>query len=200
MQKEDLLTRLFKYVVVEDRGYKTPCWVWHGGLSDRGYGKCWTGEKRERFHIVMFTFFKGPVPEGLELDHLCRVRPCGNPDHVEPVTHQENIRRGETGIVNRSKTHCHKGHEFTPENTRKIKGGRSCRQCSRDWYNANLKSTNPDLKYWGRKLTKEQVAQIPELRKRGLSLKQIGDGFGVSKSTIHNVEKGKNYQEVLNEA
>ncbi len=72
--------------------------------------------------------FKGPIPEGLELDHLCRVRHCVNPDHLEAVTHRENIRRGLGG----PRSHCINGHEFTPENTSLKRGWQACRACSRE--------------------------------------------------------------------
>lgn len=80
--------------VVEDRGYKTPCWVWQRGLTDGGYGKLQDGERTRQAHVVYYERKFGPVPEDLQLDHLCRVRPCVNSDHVEPVTPAENSRRG----------------------------------------------------------------------------------------------------------
>jgi hypothetical protein len=79
--------------VLEDRGYETPCHIWTGKLDEKGYAKSGTGyayrRNWERIH--------GPVPSGLELDHLCRQRDCVNPDHLEPVTHAENMRRGSFG-------------------------------------------------------------------------------------------------------
>jgi hypothetical protein len=84
------------YTVV-DRGYETPCWVWNGALSSRGYGATRDNEKGSRkvpAHRYFWERENGPVPEGLQLDHLCRVRACVNPDHMEPVTAAENVRRG----------------------------------------------------------------------------------------------------------
>lgn len=75
--------------VEEDRGYKTPCWVWQRSLSPKGYGTCWHGSA----HRYYYQQAKGPIPDGLQLDHLCRVRACVNPDHLEPVTNVENVRR-----------------------------------------------------------------------------------------------------------
>jgi hypothetical protein len=195
--KQDRFQALSSRFIVKDMGYKTPCWVWQGGQTDRGYGGCWDGERNTRFHVFTYVYLRGPVPDGLELDHLCRVRLCGNPDHLEAVTHQENIRRGQTGIVNRSKTHCKYGHEFTPENTRPTAKGRACRQCSRDWYNTNLKSTNPDLKYWGRKLSVDQIHEFWQLRQSGWKLQRLADHFGVGKSTAHRILIGKNYVGVM---
>lgn len=79
--------------IIEDRGYKTPCWIWQRGTSANGYGR--TGNPSQPAHRVYYERFVGPVAEGLEPDHLCRVRPCIRPDHLELVTHLENCRRGE---------------------------------------------------------------------------------------------------------
>jgi hypothetical protein len=80
---------------VEDRGHTTPCWVWLRKMHWNGYGYVFIGDGRRRgAHIVSYEQHVGPVPDGLELDHLCRVRACVNPDHLEPVTRTENVRRG----------------------------------------------------------------------------------------------------------
>lgn len=78
-----------------DGGYKTPCWIWQRSTS-QGYGQMWHNGSTHplRAHRVIYERHKGPIPEGLNLDHLCRVRPCVNPDHLEPVTQAENVRRG----------------------------------------------------------------------------------------------------------
>lgn len=83
--------------IVEDRGYRTPCWIWTRAKNKGGYGQIWVKHPRPRLrstHIVFYERKYGPVPEGMELDHLCEVKSCCNPDHVEPVTHAENVRRG----------------------------------------------------------------------------------------------------------
>jgi len=87
-------------------------------------------------HRLSYETEIGPIPEGLELDHLCRVRSCVNPLHLEPVTHQENVRRGEGANFWRNKTHCPQGHEYTEENTgisnRNNEKCRYCRECKRE--------------------------------------------------------------------
>jgi DNA-binding transcriptional regulator YiaG len=75
---------------VVDMGFATPCWLWRGWVNDRGYGRA----SSHPAHVIYYKRHVGPIPEGLQLDHLCRVRLCVNPAHLEPVTHAENIRRG----------------------------------------------------------------------------------------------------------
>src|SRR5208337_4315885 len=78
----------------EDRGYKTPCWIWQRAKHPLGYGSS-SGDGEDRIaHRMIYKRHRGPIPEGLELDHLCRQTSCVNPDHLEPVTHAENMRRG----------------------------------------------------------------------------------------------------------
>lgn len=80
--------------LVEDRGYKTPCHIWQRNLKD-GYGRASVGNKERKAHVVAWEKVHGPVPDGLMLDHLCRVRACINVDHLEPVTNAVNIQRGD---------------------------------------------------------------------------------------------------------
>lgn len=118
------------------------CWIWMGATDGNGYGRIQIGSfKAPRFrrvHIIAYTSLVGPVPKELQLDHLCRVRCCVNPHHLEPVTRRENIQRGNAGKYQREKKHCPKGHEYTESNTifRKRTDGRPyqnrlCRTCLR---------------------------------------------------------------------
>ena len=112
-------------VVVDESG----CWIFTGALSE-GYGTIGRGRRGEgnvRAHRVTYERLVGPVPEGLDLDHLCRNRACCNPAHLEPVTRSENARRGARWDVR--PTHCKNGHEFTPENTYQKQKQRVCRAC-----------------------------------------------------------------------
>ena len=112
------------------------CWLWTGSVLSSGYGRIGIGGKEYLAHRIVYEMLIGPIPDGLELDHKCRVRPCVNPDHLEPVTHIENVRRGEAGFARRnqylSRTHCPHGHPWTHENTiRNARGHRHCRECLR---------------------------------------------------------------------
>jgi hypothetical protein len=110
------------------------CWEWIGARKPTGYGSFWISPSRsnEISHRVAYQMLVGPIPDGLELDHLCRNRCCVNPDHLEPVTRKENARRGVRWPRHAHRTHCKHGHEFTPENTRHGKDGvRYCRACAR---------------------------------------------------------------------
>lgn len=78
----------------EDRGYRTPCWIWQRTIDRTGYAKMPFEGKTRLAHRVFYVQKYGAVPDGLELDHLCRQRSCVNPDHLEPVTRSENVLRG----------------------------------------------------------------------------------------------------------
>lgn len=108
------------------------CWEWRG-RSDTGYGAAgWNGEVNA--HRSMYRLMLGPIPPGMELDHLCRNRACCNPDHLEVVTHRENVLRGDSPAAHHARqTHCVNGHEFTPDNIYSPpRGGRQCRACKRE--------------------------------------------------------------------
>jgi hypothetical protein len=111
------------------------CWVWLGDLNE-GYGLFMIDRVRMLVHRYAYEHYVGPIPPGLTIDHLCRVRCCVNPAHLEAVTKQENTLRGDTlAAANASKTHCVNGHAFTPDNTywnRKRKS-RRCKECNRLW-------------------------------------------------------------------
>jgi len=119
-----------------DAGNGAGCWYWTGGRTDRGYGRLTIHRTVVRAHRHAYITSKGPIPNGLGLDHLCRNPACVNPAHLEAVTNRTNALRG-VGVsaVNAKKTHCIRGHEFTRENTYQRRGKRGrvwrqCRECS----------------------------------------------------------------------
>lgn len=103
------------------------CWRWNDWLDKDGYGGCY--HRGPRAHRLVYEALVGPIQSGLTLDHLCRVRSCVNPVHMEPVSQAENTRRSLPAM----KRWCVNGHEYTPENTyRRPHGRRDCRACIRE--------------------------------------------------------------------
>lgn len=78
---------------VEDRGHDTPCWIWQKWRNAKGYGSKHYKGKTCRAHRAYYEMEHGEIPEGMDLDHLCRQRSCVRPSHLEPVTCAENQRR-----------------------------------------------------------------------------------------------------------
>lgn len=111
------------------------CWLWIGNCGSGPYGLFWDGDRMTLAHRWSYEVLVGPIPVGLELDHFgCDRKLCVNPAHLLPVTHQVNmLRSASVAALNAAKTHCPKGHEFTPENTyRRPSGeGRDCLRCRR---------------------------------------------------------------------
>lgn len=110
------------------------CWKWKGPLSRLGYAKFWSryGGRHKSWlaHRLAYEWCVGPIPEKMTLDHLCRVRHCVNPAHLEPVTHRENVLRGEGVAAKQARqTHCVRGHELSGDNVRYWKRKRYCRAC-----------------------------------------------------------------------
>lgn len=110
------------------------CWEWTGTIGIYGYGKIYIDGKHKRAHRAVYEALVGEIPEGLVLDHLCEVKSCVNPIHLEPVTPKENILRckNSPAYLNSIKTHCLQGHEFDEKNTYHKKDGngkRACRKC-----------------------------------------------------------------------
>ena len=125
----------------------TGCWIWLGQITWNGYGTFHIkvdGEwKKKVAHRVCYESFVGPIPEGLDLDHKCRQRHCVNPDHLEPVTRSENLRRSPLMARWAHKTSCPKGHPYDGVDSRKA---RICRQCAREArlrYNRKLSEESP---------------------------------------------------------
>lgn len=109
-----------------------PCWRWQGSHDYNGYPIGTWSDNPRGVHRYVYEQFRGKVPAHLQMDHLCRVRDCCNPNHLEPVTREENRRRG---LVNQNKykTHCQHGHLLEGDNLYVYRGKRHCRECRRVW-------------------------------------------------------------------
>lgn len=143
------------------------CWDWVGSHAKErgpdcgtGYGMLSIGGTTKRAHRLVYERFRGPIPVGLTLDHLCRRRCCVNPDHMEIVTLGENSRRGK-GVngMNARKTTCPKGHPLSGDNLVQLKSGRRrCRICQY--------ATQRD--YWH-----SRQAEIEILREQNRALREV---------------------------
>lgn len=123
-----------------------PCWLWQGDLNSQGYARLSLGNRKRLMHRWAYEWLIGAIPDRLTLDHLCRVRRCVNPAHLEPVTQQENALRGARA---RRKTHCKRGHPLSGLNVyTQSGGGRDCRTCRRlrrsDGWRVELAARVPD--------------------------------------------------------
>lgn len=116
-----------------NRGSPEGCWVWTGAVTSDGYGQLSVGGKMVSAHRFAYELCREPIPDGLQLDHLCRNRGCVNPEHLEPVDCRTNLLRGVgPSAVNATKTHCVHGHPLNGENLYVGPGGsRLCRECRR---------------------------------------------------------------------
>ena len=105
------------------------CWLWTGYVHKTGYGSYTLKGKTRLAHRFSYEMYVGDIPEGHDLDHLCRVRCCVNPDHLEPVSRRENLER--SPIWSGNFTHCPSGHAYDEGNTYYYNGSRRCMACRR---------------------------------------------------------------------
>ncbi len=152
----------YKRPTIEDSFYKfarvdsSGCWLWAGALSKDGYGLL----RKFQAHRFAYALVNGEIPDGKEIDHLCNVRRCVNPAHLEAVSRKENVRRAwdrgsnehrrnRLAAIHLSKTHCKRGHPYSAENTRiDDVGARRCKTCD------SMKSK----RYFAKKKAKEAGA------------------------------------------
>lgn len=122
-----LADRIRRSVQIDENG----CWRWKLGTKPAGYGLITVSRRRRLAHRVSYETFVGAIPDGLQLDHLCRVRDCVNPAHLEPVSGRENVMRSPITVaaLNSAKTHCPSGHPYDESNTYVWRGERICRTC-----------------------------------------------------------------------
>jgi len=137
------LSRRFWSKVDKDR--PGGCWEWMGAKNEAGYGTFVMNRTQQPAHRVAWVLLRGPIPDGFHIDHLCKNPPCVNPEHLEPVTPEENKRRGSAWLLagqkNARKTHCPLGHPYDDVNTLHLSGGRrDCRTCNRSGTRASKRS------------------------------------------------------------
>ncbi len=117
------------------------CWLWSGYLNACGYGVIRTDTSTALAHRMSYELLVKSIPADLEIDHLCRVRSCINPDHLEPVRHRVNVQRGASTTLHLERSHCPSGHAYSGGNLKiKTNGNghryRHCKACFREYYRA----------------------------------------------------------------
>jgi HNH endonuclease len=174
---------------VEDRGYRTPCWIWLGDRQGQGYGRVNTPDGSTLAHRVYYERHVGPIPAGHSLDHLCRVRLCVNPEHVEPVTFIENMRRG-----SRSKLTWQTVREIraSTETTRALAErygvARSTVQMVRNGVAWVEHTDGADLGM--RRLSDADVSEIRRLVAEGVSQSDVARQYGITLNHAYRIVKG----------
>lgn len=119
--------RLLNHIAKTDK-----CWLWLGAMDSKGYGRMRVNKRYKGAHRVAYELWRGEIPEGLVLDHLCKRPDCVNPQHLEPVTQRENLMRGDTLPAKQARiTNCPHGHPYSGDNLFYYRGARMCRACSR---------------------------------------------------------------------
>lgn len=112
------------------------CWLWQGTHQQKGYGMRWDPQAKRMvyLHRVNYERFVAPIPDGYQIDHLCKTPPCCNPEHLEAVTPRENTLRSDAPSAQQARqTHCKNGHPFAGDNLLLTASGRrACRTCNRD--------------------------------------------------------------------
>lgn len=119
---------------VDRSGGQDSCWPWLAATVSGNYGYFWADGMMRRAHRITYELLVGPIPDGLDLDHLCRNPNCVNPAHLEPVTHRTNVLRGVSSFAAKAKqATCAHGHPYTPETTGLRDGTRFCLTCRREY-------------------------------------------------------------------
>lgn len=184
MTRRSFLERLMTRVSPEPN---SGCWLWFGDVDRDGYGRVRRDGHQVGAHRAIYEAMRGEIPDGLVLDHLCRVRCCVNPDHIQPVTNTVNILRGiSPPAMNAKKLFCLRGHPLKGDNCRNAAYGRVCRRCDSIRSAASLRRRDPVIrgghqepKFW----SSEEDAALLDGLKRGLTMIQIAIALGRSRSS-----------------
>lgn len=134
-----IIVRLLHRIQIDQA---TGCWNWMGGNNGRGYGVIGLNHRSWYVHRISHLLFIGPIPDGFEVDHLCKNRGCCNPFHLEAVPQSvNNARSASCCALNALKTHCKRGHLLDGENLYRTAAGRSCKRChkikTKEWKKNN---------------------------------------------------------------
>lgn len=205
MDKQELIALALKVrsrIVVDENG----CWNWQGAKSSSGYGQVCLGPKKLLTHRVMVWDDGRDIPDGMQVDHLCRNRGCCNPAHLEVVTPSENVRRGEAGKRTRERaeamTHCLNGHRYSDETVYRDKQGkRTCQECRRERGLLNRKRPGPRSAWYTgdkshfSKLTWPTVRGIRQSLKDGKPASQIARELSICPTTVRLIRRHKIWKE-----
>lgn len=155
--EEEIKNRLLSRIVKLNNG----CWFYSGYKQKKGYGMMSAWGQLQGAHRISFKIFKGKIPIRKFLDHLCRNPSCVNPEHLEVVTNKENVLRGiGVSAINKRKTKCINGHDFTKKNTLITKSGkRQCRKCRHDYQKIYMKNYNK-MYYLKNKITRLETKEV----------------------------------------
>lgn len=177
------------------------CWVWTGATNRQGYGHLGLNGKHRLVHRVTWESVNGAIPAGLHLDHLCRTRLCARPDHLEPVTAGENMRRGDHPSMITFRTGiCRRGHGMTADNTAYERGGRRCKQChsesARRRYTPKPRNVARGERAAKSSLTESTVRAIRAAVADGVAGAALAREYGVTKGAIYAIVKRRTWAHV----
>jgi Helix-turn-helix. len=162
------------------------CWIFQGAKTSRGYGSIRIDGASRSTHVVMYELHIGTIPDGMEIDHRCRVRACCNPAHLEAVTPLVNWERGESpSRLNALKTHCTVGHA--------LDDSRRCVTCQRDRNRTHMRKGRENRGYEF-KLNDGQAAEVRALHAAGgMTQRELAHQFGVSPTLVSLIVNGKRH-------
>lgn len=165
------------------------CWLWLGSVNIKGYGRFGRGELAHRTSLRLVGIV---IPHGFEVDHKCRVRCCVNPDHLDVVTHRENLMRGDTITRKAAETtHCPKGHPYEGWNLVLRSGKRRCRECDRQQQEGVYQPIGDRRRR--RHLTPLEVAKVREMIANGIPHSKIAPELGISIAAVSFIRTGKSH-------